>query len=319
MSIYRYIITPLGPFRTPLRSDTLCGHLICAAATLDGPEGAEALISAFDKGTPPFVLSSAFPEGMLPMPALPPIRRASFKKLAKDWPEFHGEMFPALEAAKRFKKSAFVPESLLLDDVSPLSQEFLFTKWLEKPDRFSIQGRFHKSGLEPHNSIHRMTGSVLDQGGFYLSEVSWYIAGTRLSLYVRTADRAAFERYFGYVADTGYGADRSTGKGHFSFVRDENFDDSPFRKEGNARLSLSVCSAEDISGFSGYYDLFAKYGKTWSGFGERNPYKKPFAAFAEGAVFTSMPTSGFVVRGIHPNPSIVQVVQPLTLPVRLEA
>lgn len=319
MSIYHYILTPLGPFRTPLRSDTLYGHLICAAATMDGSAGAEALISAFEEGTPPFELSSAFPEGFLPMPVLPPIPRASFRILVQERPEFKGEMFTALEAAKRFKKSAFVPESLLFGNPVSLSQEFLFTKWLDDPTCFMAQGSFRKSDLEPHNSINRITGSVLDQGGFYLSEAAWYTKGTRLSLYVRTADRPAFERYFGYVAETGFGADRSTGKGHFSFVRDEHFDDAPFCREGNACLSLSICSAENMSGFSGHYDIFAKYGRAWSGFGERNPYKKPFVAFAEGAVFTHVPTSGFVLRGIHPNPSIVQVVQPLTLPVRLEA
>lgn len=320
MSVNRYIIKPLGPFSTPLRSDTLYGHIICAAATLDGPEGAESLIHGFENCAPPFLLSSAFPQGMLPMPTLPPIPRSSFKKLTAERKEFKGEMFAALEAAKRFKKLSLVPESLLYENSGVLSTESLFTRWLDKPDLFAGQGGDAVAPeLEPHNSIHRITGSVLDQGGFYLSESVWRRRDARLALYVKTDDRSLFERYFNYVADTGYGADRSTGKGHFSYERDDSFDPAPFSRGGNAMLSLSVCSATDLSSFTGSYDLFAKYGRVWSGFGERNPYKKPFAAFSEGAVFTRMPTTDYVLRGIHPNPSIVQVVQPLTLPVRVEA
>lgn len=320
MSVNRYIIKPLGPFSTPLRSDTLYGHIICASATLDGSEGAESLIHDFENSSPPFVLSSAFPEGMLPMPTLPPIPRSAFKKLAAERKEFKEEMFDALEAAKRFKKLLFVPESILYENSGVLSREYLFTRWLDRPALFAGQGRDGIAcELEPHNSIHRMTDTVLEQGGFYLSESVWRLPDARLSIYVKTDDRSRFERYFDYIADTGYGADRSTGKGYFSYKRDESFVSTPFSGEGNAMLSLSVCSATDLSGFTGSYDIFAKYGRAWSGFGERNPYKKPFAAFAEGAVFTQMPTSGYVLRGIHSNPSIVQVVQPLTLPVRVEA
>jgi CRISPR-associated protein Csm4 len=320
MSVTRYHITPLGPFSTPLRSDTLYGHLICAAATLDGAEGAESLIRAFESGPPPFVVSSAFPQGMLPMPSLSPMPRGEFRKLAGERREFKGELCLALEAAKRFKKQPLVPDSLLFAASSFLSQKNLFTTWLDDPKPFAAQE--HDSvvrELEPHNSIHRMTGAVLDQGGFYLAEATWRGRDARLSIYVKAADRKLFERYLDYVADTGFGADRSTGKGHFAYERDETFDPAPFGREGNAHLSLSVCSATDLSGFSGSYDFFAKYGKAWSGFGERNPFKKPFAAFAEGAVFTRMPANGYVLRNIHPNPSIVQVVQPLTLPVTLEA
>lgn len=322
MPVHRYTITPLGAFATPLRSDTLYGHLLWAAALTDGAAQAEALIGAFEQGKPPFLLSSAFPKGMLPMPVLPAIPRSDFRQLAAKRPEFKGELAAALEAYKRFRKVAFVPTALICDGAE-LSQRRLFSRWLDDPGIFKLpehpQQVFRRQELEPHNSIQRQGGTVLQQGGFYLSEATWYGKGASLDLYVATDDRELFERYLGYVADTGFGADRSTGKGYFAFRHDPAFDPAPFAGVGNGSLSLSVSSNSDLSGFSGTYDVFAKFGKAWSGFGERNPFKSPFVAFAEGAVFSRMPAAGYVLRSIHPNPAIVQVVQPLTLPVKLEA
>ena len=71
MPLYRYTITPRGAFGTPMRSDTLHGQLLCAAAELDGGEAVAGLIAAFDSDNLFFVCSSAFPAGMLPMPCLP--------------------------------------------------------------------------------------------------------------------------------------------------------------------------------------------------------------------------------------------------------
>lgn len=61
-----------------------------------------------------------------------------------------------------------------------------------------------------------------------------------------------------------------------------------------------------------------KHGRAWNGFGERNPFKKPFFAFAEGSLFSGMPDSGYLLRNIHSDPRIVQVGWPLTIPVTLE-
>ena len=55
MALYRYTILPRGPFSTPLRSDTLHGQLLCAAAQLDGDKAVTELIDAFGTDKPPFV------------------------------------------------------------------------------------------------------------------------------------------------------------------------------------------------------------------------------------------------------------------------
>ena len=49
-----------------------------------------------------------------------------------------------------------------------------------------------------------------------------------------------------------------------------------------------------------------------------NPFKKPFLCVREGAVLSSLPKGPYVLDGVHDNPDIVQVVQPLSLPCELK-
>jgi len=120
------------------------------------------------------------------------------------------------------------------------------------------------------------------------------------------------------VGRSGFGADSSTGKGHFTFRRDENFATDCWPQQGNARLLLSLVANENMADFAGYYQPQVKHGRAWSGFGEKNPFKKPFMAITEGAVLTRLPQSGYVLRNIHSNPDIVQITWPLTMNLQLE-
>jgi len=321
MPLFRYTITPLSAFGTPLRSDTLHGHLLCAAGELDGPDAVRGLIARFESGSPPFVCSSALPRGFLPMPCLPPIARRSFRK------RFVGsgggrnmDEFQALTCYKRFRKLEFIPLAVWMETRSGMSLANLFERWLEDQKVFRVSSapgsnwakRHH---LEAHNSMDRTTGSVLQEGGLYLSEVDFYGKETRLDLYVRTEEVEAFERLLTHIRDTGFGRDRSTGKGAFTFGRDTGFDASSLDAPHSHRMSLSVLAAEDMRLLAtGWYSTFAKHGKVWDGFGQTNPFKRPFLALGEGSVFREMPDGGYVLHGLHPDPGIVQVTWPLTVP-----
>jgi len=74
----------------------------------------------------------------------------------------------------------------------------------------------------------------------------------------------------------------------------------------------------DMSTLRGWYATFTKHGKAWDGFGESRPFKKPFLALEEGAVYESLPASGYLLRGLHPDPAIVQILWPLTIPLTLD-
>lgn len=311
MDVYRYQIKPLSAFVTPMRSDTLYGQLLCAAAELDGSAGVEALIKQFTDQQPPFILSSAFPVGKLPMPVLPGIKRAQFKRLAE------GDMFKTLSQHKKFRKNIYVSVFDWPAVAGQMSSIKLFQQYLNNQP---VTGHTvtQKLSRTMHNSIDRNSHRVLADGGLYSEEARYFKPGFKYDLYVKTANRDQFERLFRHVAETGFGADASTGKGQFSFGIDATFDDSLFRHQGNARMNLSVCMAEETDQFVGTWNLFTKLGKVWNGFGEINPFKKPFIAFTEGSVFTRMPASDYVLRNIHSNSNYIQIGLPLTLPLTLE-
>lgn len=323
MPLYRYKITPRAAFGTPMRSDTLHGQLLCAAAELDGPDGVAGLIAAFDSDEPPFICSSALPEGMLPMPCLPPLPRSEFEArfFAPGGP-FQGSKARALNAYKVFRKLGHVPVKVWTALRGGLSQVGLFERWLKdrQHDRDAFRPRpapaetaWQTSHVEAHNSIDRATGAVLEEGGLFLSESTFYGSNSRFDLYVRTKAPQDFERLFGHIAATGFGRDTSTGKGWFSFERDTSFIPDEIDAAGPCRMTLSVLSAMNLSEAAGWYRIFAKSGRVWGALGEGNPFKKSFLAMEEGSVFQRLPARGYVLRGLHPDPRLVQVTWPLTI------
>lgn len=320
MAIHRYRIIPRSGFATPLRSDTLYGHLLWAAAMLEGETRVKELIESFADGSPPFILSSAMPADRLPMPPLPAIPRARFKAQFAG----KGNLFEQLQHYKRFRKSGYWPLKRWHSLQGRISQEALFTAWLVEESNRPKQPLVDDASNEmteahqPHVSIDRASGSVLRQGGLFFTKGTWYHPGAKLDLYVRTDDRNVLENLFQYVQAVGYGADRSTGMGQFDLVRDEHFDGTVFDIEGSHRLSLSVCASDQLTDFEGYWLPMVKHGRAWSGFGESNPFKKPFFTFAEGSLFRRMPDNGYLLRNIHSNSRIVQVGWPLTIPIILE-
>jgi len=314
MALHRYKLTPSGPLGTPFQSDTIYGHLLCAAAEIDGDDATERLIQDFEKGSPPFKISSALPEGMFPMPVLPEIPRRRFRQISDA--DFGGDMFAALETYKQFKDIKHIPLQGFLALKGNLSCERLFRHYIQQRQDYADPPHF--VAIRPHASIDRQSGVVLSEGGFYLSEETHFEHGAGFQLYVETNDLSIIEKYLKYLSQTGFGKKRSSGNGQFTLEKDDTFDASIFTDSGTQRMTLSVCAAENMSDFAGHYSLFTKFGKVGDGFGHRNPFKKPFIAFREGSVFTDMPNVGYVLHNIHADPKIVQILWPLTVALHLE-
>lgn len=322
MALLRYLIKPLGSFGTPLRSDTLHGHLLCAAAERDGEEAVAKLIDLFETGKPPFVCSSALPHDKLPMPCLPPLSRRVFES------KYSGagtSLFELLSAYKKFRKVEFIPLDVWQRLKDCLSISTLFEVWKAGNDSFETTGagkarEWRKTSLEAHNTLDRQTGSVLNEGGLYFSESIFYADGITFDLYVRTDDPDMFETLLGHVAACGFGRDKSTGKGWFGFNRDADFSATKAGLDGDSphRLNLSVLSGPDLSVVRGWYKTLAKNGKLWDGLDSGQPFKRTFLALAEGAVLTSWPETGFVLRNLHTNSKVVQITWPLLVPMTFQ-
>lgn len=68
MRSYRIALTPKSPWATPWHADTIFGCLCWAYREVAGPKGLETWLERYEHRDPPFVVSNAFPAGLLPFP-----------------------------------------------------------------------------------------------------------------------------------------------------------------------------------------------------------------------------------------------------------
>lgn len=301
MKAYRYRLSLKSPLGTPLRSDTLTGQLLWAAAMYEGDSAVTELIEQFENGTPPFIVSSGFPYNMLPMPVLPPQKR--LKSIQEG-------NYNDMASAKQFKKMKWLSLDAWDQCRQNLNVNQLFEYWYKQPNAFSDKG--FEPVIEPHNTIDRRSNTVLE-GGLFFSESLVHESTNTFDIYVQTEDVERFEYYLDFVSKHGYGRDSSVGRGHFQYERDEKDVSWLFDSSGTHSLMLSVFSASNLDGVQGYYKPFVKRGRVWGGIGGDTPFKKPILAFEEGSIFSSLPSSGYVLRNIHVDNRVVQIMWPLGL------
>ena len=301
MQAYRYRITPKSPLGTPLRSDTLTGQCLWAAALLDGEQAVTGLIREFESEDPPFILSSGYPADMLPIPVLPPMSSASGKGTGD---------YRQGKSMKDFAKLKWIGLNAWRECRDELSLLRLFQHWHSMPEAFSDEGPV--PFLEPHNTIDRRSDTVLE-GGFFFTESQLPGASTELDVYAKTSDPDRLNRYLDFVCEHGYGRDTSVGRGHLGYHRLNDDVSDLFQAGGTHSMLLSVFSASDLSGAQGYYKPFVKRGRVWEPSG-KTPFKKPVLAFEEGSVFSGFPKGSYVLRNIHSDERVVQIMWPLGMP-----
>ena len=317
MQLLRYIVRPLSPWGTPLRSDTLAGLLLWRIAERQGPAACRKAIDAFRAGEPPFVLSSALPLGTVSNPRLPPMSRPRFRQWVEKG-EFRNadgkplELFTALQTYKRFRKMPHLPVDVWTGHAMNLSLRPLFA-WYCQQDTAKTAATSRES-VEPHVAINRQSGTAAE-GALFFNRLTWFAEGAAFHLYARGADPAALLELLAEAGDLGFGRDASTGKGRFAVEQDAAFDPATLENDGPHSLLCSVCAAMDMSALDGWYAVEAKRGKAGTGFG--SPHKAPMLLVQEGSVLRTLPQGPYLLEGVHVNPAVVQVTQPLTLPCRL--
>src|SRR5690606_24221389 len=124
---------------------------------------------------------------------------------------------------------------------------------------------------------------------------------THLTVYVRVRDesRDLFSRLFQELARWGFGADHSSGKGHFrieSPLEEVNELDQVPNPTGCIALSTFQPGPHDST--NGSWDAFTKYGKLGPDFGLENVFKRPLIMLRPGACFRFDPADGWVGRAI---------------------
>lgn len=295
----------LAPLGTRMYSDTLFGHLCWQVAFGEGEEGIGQFLEAFRDGRPPFILSEAFPAGLLPRPLLPRPTPAI------DRPEEYA-------AFKQWQKAPF----LRVDDFLRFCQDPKAAVQPE-PDPWRVT-------KIPHAAIDRRidtTGGDDFAGRFFLTEVCYLLGQQHVDLYCRTLPEWQ-DRLLGLVervGRTGFGRDKSLGYGRFRILEVAPWPHFQKLLDGpvNACVVLSTLVPAAGDPTDGCWQLRIKHGFL----GEQasaNPFKRPLVQMEPGAVFRlgGRPVPAFLGRlvpGVAPGmPQAVQCGLALTVPCRWE-
>jgi CRISPR-associated protein Csm4 len=285
MVLYRIRVRLCSPLVTPLKGDTIWGHIVWGIANHGGD--AEAFLEAEKSDDPPLVVSSAFPAGMICRPLPEPEERTEI--MTED----------RYARIKQNRKIKYVPAS-----------EFLDVPAGDKQD-----GEGLETAELMHNTIDRDSNTV-QTGGVYVVTEQWPRI-TDWDLYVLSSFAPAkIVELFAWAFENGYGAYASTGKGKI-LVQGEPVPVKP-KKKGTRRMALGPFvqnPARPVSDIRS--DIFIRTGRIGGVFvSALTYYKKTVLLYDEGAVFSSKDSYvGRLLTNIHRDPRICQAAFAPAIPV----
>jgi CRISPR-associated protein Csm4 len=303
---------------TPLQSDTLFGHICWAIRYLkwNGVDKLADFLSYYDKGSPPLLISNGFPKGYLPKPVIPPVTQKDLDQIVSKEDRIE-ESFKI----KTIKKTEVIPRNtfaeLQKDMITPVK---LFEVMYDKVVYESITNLKAKeqSVLVQHNTIDRIKGSVRE-GALFSQEETFFSNsndGGCFELYLKTNYFSSddLNKIFTYIGRTGFGKDKSTGKGAFNYEIKEGIDISEADKP-NAFMTLSSFVPFGNDPIKGYYNIIHKYGKLGGHYAQGteealgNPFKVPLIMFSAGSVFFDDDYKrgkvyGSLLKNVHKNKDI---------------
>lgn len=225
-------------------------------------------------GQPPFILSDAFPGDWLPLPAV--VRLL-------DWA---AEERKAVKRAKWLSREAF---ARMQHGARPTSDDL-------------IRKRGAVEYTQLRNNIARYSSATGDGGGLFASRETVLDAEVNeLTIYARIAGtfKNAFWSLFEELAECGFGADRSAGKGQFRLSSElEPANDIDRQPQSNGCIVLSTFQPAATDPTDGAWESFTKYGKLGPDFGLENVFKRPMIVLRPGACFRGPPHLGWVGRAV---------------------
>jgi len=218
---------------------------------------------------------------------------------------------------KTIKKRDIIPKEkfkvLLHDKITPAK---LFRALDDSYDETMELKKKQQSMTIQHNTIDRIKGSVR-KGGLFSQEETFFDDGFGVfEVYLKTVyfSFKDLERIFEYISSGGFGRDKSTGKGYFTFEIYEGID-LPEAVEPNAFMTLSSYIPKEDDPTDGYYNIIHKYGKLGGLYAKGisevngNPFKVPLLMFSSGSVFfdenfEQNKVYGSLLKNVHQNKDI---------------
>ncbi len=318
---YALQVRPRARFVSLPQSDTLFGHLCWAIRYAEGEDALRGFLAEF-ADSPPVLLSAAFPQGMLPVPVLPPLTRAQVKQIAHDY--FEDNEVKATDELKARRDIKFLPLEQFRALANELTNEELARAVLNLP---AAEPAWQET-VVMRTAVDRITWSGRE-GALFDDRYDFFQAGARLTVWVRLRDdwdtvakREWLLQRWQDVARSGFGGRLSTGAGQFTLDGLTPADaELPHVENANAFVTLAsfVPRADDPT--QGWWAHHVKRGKLGAHFstnaapGADTPHvwKKPLVMFLPGSTFVtgSAPRAwyGKLVPHIHPLDAYQEVAQ----------
>lgn len=293
MKTLHFKLIPRSPVVTPLRGDTLLGHLLWMFAYKHSYEEFEGLLNAIPSNPP--AVSDLFPEGKLPHPALPlpPSKDPAKQKELDDYrKEIKGIRFLDGETWKQLRQQ-FSGERLrdhLLQKAKEQSQR------RRKEMQFGTsEPRSSESIPEIHTAISRLTGTAME-GRLYARVRTHYDPNADLHGWLNPGALGnEIWELLQMVGEQGYGADASTGCGQFEVKQVNPDPDADLFELASADgwMALSRHLApEGVDVDHSYWTMETHYGRLGGSFAVGgNPFKKPILLCGSGSVWRQVPPS----------------------------
>jgi len=326
MDQYQVIITPKTPFVTTLQADTIFGHLCWALKYTEGEEVLENdFLPKYQGDVPPLLISNGFPEGFLSKPILRPLAKEEYTLLQdnffgqkkKDMVKFAASMkilkkqiyisFPALERIvnglsyynlySSVFQGNFCPKNFIVKPVDcgrDYRNCYLLNHELQS-DKCHYQQAISKSDSVFHNKKNRLSDMV-EEGGLFSTPNIFYGKGIRLVVYLKDNyfGKTRLETIFRFIADGGFGADKSIGKGSFDFEIKDGFS-LPEASKPNGFMTISNYAPSAKDQFNGYYETITKFGKLGGDWAKSKftAFKMPLLMSTSGSFFFDHPVKNY--------------------------
>ncbi len=332
METYAVYLKPRGSLASEVHSGTLFGA-VCWAIEILGLTDLGELLQGFNND-PSFVFSSAFPclwsEGsavrFYPKPQLRGLSREQVERLAEEQPHKERDLRPkkakwqVIGKAKALQKVDYVSEQIFRElvlgqmdteemwrrlkktgmqprDIEQVRAALLTTGERERIETQGRLARFNREEDVQRNQIDRVAGATVEGLLFFERQVFLREGVAGLWFLVRARDLSLLQAAFRYLADTGIGGRRTTGKGQFDIEVGEVLTVPDAGEEANAFVALSrylpVDGEWDRASEPLSYQLINLRGKHEAKFPvplrppQRMPrvYKELVRPFAEGSLF----------------------------------
>ena len=309
MEHFRLAIEPQSAFATPLRGDTLFGHLCWALRDGLGESRLRELLQGYTEDRPFAVVSDPFPEHCWPRPAVPPVvfgsldpreRKSATKRV---WLRHHDFTRPIGEWLR-----CMVEDPGSADDAGytnpphPRDREQGNSQGGRAPDVATEPTPTRSASLvheetRLRNSIDRRTGTTSDEGFAPYGVAQFrYRPGTRLDCHLifdaGRIDAGTLREAMTAIGRFGYGRDATVGLGRFAVESEASGGHSalPLAQNGaTSWLTLAPMAPQGLPWNPGrcWYRPFTRFGRHGNAAVHTgNPFKAPVLLADTGAVLT---------------------------------